>query len=142
MRQLKYFKTTAKTFTDITADIADNIKSILPQYSDYNLVNIYSRHTTCGIAVLENEKLLLADYERILQDFAPKQAFYAHNIIAARDVPPDERINGHAHIRALFFQPSVTLPLHNKELLLGKWQSIFLVELDPSRQREIIITII
>jgi len=126
---------TTKTFTDIT----DLVK--IPKGFN-GLVNIFSRHTTAGVRILENEKLLLADYERILEQFAPKTGFYAHNIIDARDVPPTERINGHSHIRTLFFPTSETIPIVKGKMLLGKWQRIFLVELDPLREREIIITFI
>lgn len=122
-------------FNDITAAV----KEAVPQQFT-GLVHIFSRHTTAGIRIIENEKLLLADYERILQEFAPETGFYAHNIIEARDVPPAERINGHSHIRALFFNTSETIPAENGKLLLGKWQSIFLVELDPSREREIVVS--
>lgn len=126
---------TTKTFTDIT----DEIK--IPKGFN-GLVNIFSRHTTAGIRILESETLLMADYQRILEEFAPETGFYAHNIIEARDVPPTERINGHSHIRTLFFPTSETIPIKNGKMLLGKWQRIFLVELDPKRTREVIITFI
>ena len=126
---------TTKTFTDIT----DKIE--IPKGFN-GTVNIFSKHTTAGIRILENEKLLLADYERILQKFAPKDAFYAHNIIDARDVSPEERINGHSHIRTLFFPTSETIPVRDGEMMIGRWQRVFLVELDPAREREIIVTLI
>jgi len=140
MNKLKQYQSTAKTvgtFKDITKYIKANIPA-----NHFGMVNIFTKHTTCGIKILENEKLLLADYERVLQEFAPKDGYYAHNIIEARDVPPEERINGHSHIKALFFEPSLTIPVFCGEMQLGKWQSIFLVDLDPARERELIITII
>jgi len=106
------------------------------------LINIFSCHTTCGVRILENETLLKTDYQRFLEKQAPLDAFYAHNIIEARDVPPEERINGHSHIRTLFFPTSETIPVENGKMLLGKWQDIFLVDLDPSRLRNLIITFI
>jgi len=125
---------TTKTFTDIT----DKIE--IPK--DFNgIVNIFSKHTTAGIRILESEKLLLADYQSMLERFAPQTSFYAHNIIEARDVPPEERINGHSHIRTLFFPTSETIPVRDGEMIMGKWQRIFLVDLDLSRQREIIVTL-
>jgi len=105
------------------------------------LIHIFSCHTTCGVRILENETLLKTDYQRFLEKQAPLDSFYAHNIIEARDVPPEERINGHSHIRTLFFPTSETIPVKNGKMLLGKWQDIFLVDLDPSREREIIITL-
>ena len=68
---------------------------------------------------------------------------YLHDLISLRDeVPVDERINGHSHIRSLFFNSSETVPIENGKLILGKWKRILGVELDPSRSREIICSFI
>jgi thiamine phosphate synthase YjbQ (UPF0047 family) len=37
---------------------------------------------------------------------------------------------------------SETIPIYNGALLLGKWQDIFAVELDPARDRRILVTVI
>ena len=58
------------------------------------------------------------------------------------DVPVDEKINGHSHIRSLFFNSSENIPVKNSKLLLGKWKRVFFVELDPMRERELILTFI
>ena len=57
-------------------------------------------------------------------------------------VPVDEQINGHSHIRSLFFNSSENVPIKDSKLLLGQWKRIFFVELDPMRNRELIITFI
>ena len=68
---------------------------------------------------------------------------YLHDLISLRnDVPVDERINGHSHIRHLFFNSSETIPVDNGELILGDWKQLFAVELDPIRKRELIVTFI
>jgi len=126
---------TEKIFTNITP----NIQGQIP-VNFCGLVHIFSRHTTSGIRILEDETLLKADYERFLDELAPEHGFYAHNIIDGRDVPPEERLNGHSHIRTLLFPTSETVPIENGKLMLGKWQEIFLVELDPTREREIVIS--
>ena len=58
------------------------------------------------------------------------------------DVPVNENVNGHSHIRSLFFNSSENIPIKNGKLLLGKWKKLFFVELDPVRDRELIITFI
>ncbi len=134
MTVLKY--KTEKTFTNITGDI----KRIIPE--DFNgVVNIFSAHTTLGVKILEDEELLKADYYNFLNDIFPENGGYQHDIISIRSVPPDERINGHSHLRMLFFPTSETIPIENGKMLLGKWQSIFIVETDPIREREIIVTL-
>ena len=128
---------TEKIFTNITQDI----KGQIPE-GFAGLVHIFSRHTTSGIRILEDETLLKADYERFLDGLAPEGGFYAHNIIDGRDVPPEERLNGHSHIRTLLFPTSETVPAEDGKLMLGKWQEIFLVELDPAREREVVVSFI
>ena len=72
-----------------------------------------------------------------------KNIKYLHDLISLRnDVPVDERINGHSHIRHLFFNSSELIPVESGELLLGPWKQIFAVELDPVRDRELICTFI
>lgn len=119
------------TFTDITKDIVPEI--------DNGVVLLFTKHTTCGLAILENESLLKKDMESFLERVAPSCGVYAHDDISKRDVPPDERLNGYSHIRSLLFSPSLMIPVKDGKLDLGKWQSVFLVELDPSREREITI---
>lgn len=126
-----------KVFTDITAQV----KSCIPE--DFTgLVHVFSRHTTAGIRILENEVLLKADYCNFLDEVAPVNGKYQHNNVGVRDVPRDERINGHSHIRSLFFPTSEMIPVEKGEMLLGKWQTLFIVELDPFRRRSVIVTLI
>ena len=53
------------------------------------------------------------------------------------NVTAAERANGHAHCRALLLPSSVCLNVASGRLLLGKWQRVFLVELDGPREREV-----
>ena len=53
------------------------------------------------------------------------------------NLTPDERRNGHAHCRALLLGPSACLNVVDGRLQLGRWQRVFLVELDGPRAREI-----
>ena len=71
----------------------------------------------------------------------PDNRRYLHDLLTIRkDVDETERINAFSHMRGLFFSTSETIPVEKGKLLLGKWQSVFFVELDPIRSREYIIT--
>jgi secondary thiamine-phosphate synthase enzyme len=107
------------------------------------LVNIQTLHTTTGIVVNEHEPLLLADFSTLLDRTAPRDAPYRHNDPNARTipVPPDERPNGHAHCHALLLGSSASLNLAEGRLQLGRWQRVFLVELDGPRDREVSILV-
>ena len=140
---------TDKLFTDITAKVSEYSKT----WGKSGLVNIYSKHTTFCIWCSENEILHKADVRFFLDKVAPRykdpegehnNIKYLHDLISLRnDVPSNERINGHSHIRSLFFNSSETIPIDKGILMLGEWKKIFGIELDPpDRDREIVCTFI
>ena len=107
------------------------------------LALVQSLHTTAALAMNENEPLLLSDLEGTFERLAPAAAGYAHDDLARRGpLPPDERPNGAAHCRALVLAPSLTLLVEEGRLVLGRWQRILLVELDPPREREIAMLVL
>jgi secondary thiamine-phosphate synthase enzyme len=89
---------------------------------------------------MEGELLLLSDVNTYLNSTFPKDNNYRHDIIEIRDVPIDERVNGYSHMRQLFFSSDATIPVKDGKMLLGKWQTVFLVEFDPIRDRDVYIT--
>ena len=103
----------------------------------FGFLNIQTVHTTTAIVVNEHEPLLLADFAALLENAAPSGAGYRHDDATVRtvNVTADERINGHAHCRALLLGPSACLNVIDGRLLLGRWQRVFMVELDGPRER-------
>lgn len=100
------------------------------------LVNVQVRHTTAAIVVNEDEPLLRQDLERLLERAAPAAVGYAHDQLHLREgVPPDERPNGHSHAKALFLRASESINVARGQLQLGRWQRVFLLELDGPRER-------
>jgi secondary thiamine-phosphate synthase enzyme len=101
-------------------------------------LHVQSLHTTLGLAINENEPLLLRDMEGLLARLVPAGAGFEHDDLSRRgDIPDDEPVNGHAHCRSLLLQPSLTTLVAEGRLLLGRWQSIFAVELDGPRRRSL-----
>ena len=145
MPKLKF--ETDKMFTDVS----DKVQALVPQ-NFQGLVNIYSPHTTCSVFQTENELLHLVDVRFFLDSMAPftkepegkhRNVKYLHDLISLRsNAPADEPVNGHSHIRSLFFNSSENIPISDGKLLLGKWKRIFFVELDAMRKRELILTFI
>lgn len=130
---------TEKQFSDLTKRARDFARR---HGKEASMLNVFTAHTTCAIKVLENELLLLADIHMHLEREFSKEKTYMHDIISIRDVPPSERVNGHAHLKQLFLPTSESIPVVDGELLLGVWQSIFLIELDPARERRVIMTLL
>jgi secondary thiamine-phosphate synthase enzyme len=108
------------------------------------ILNVQTHHTTTAIVVNEHEPLLLADFQALLERAAPADGRYRHDDAAERtvNVTADERVNGHAHCRALWLAPSACLNITDGRLGLGRWQRVFLVELDGPREREISVVIL
>ncbi len=132
------FKTSAPTqFVDITEKLRQEVRR---SGLRMGRIHLQSLHTTVGIAVNENEPLLLRDFESLLERLAPSGAGYEHDDFARRfEIALDEPINGHAHCRQLLLTGFATLLVEKGDLVLGRWQSVFAVELDGPRTRELAV---
>ena len=132
------FKTSGPTqFVDITEQLREEVRR---SGLRIGRIHLQSLHTTVGLAVNENEPLLLRDFASLLERLAPSGAGYEHDDFARRfDIAVDEPVNGHAHCRQLLLTGFTTLLVEEGELVLGRWQSVFAVELDGPRPRELAI---
>jgi octaprenyl-diphosphate synthase len=124
-------------FVDVTEQLRDEVRRAGLRTGR---IHLQSLHTTVGLAVNDNEPLLLRDFANLLEKLAPSGAGYEHDDFARRfDVALDEPVNGHAHCRQLLLTGFATLLVEDGELVLGRWQSVFAVELDGPRNRELAI---
>jgi octaprenyl-diphosphate synthase len=136
-KRLHFETTHATEFVDVTARLRDEVRRAGLRFGR---VHLQSLHTTLGLAVNENEPLLLQDFQNLLEKLAPSGAGYEHDDFARRtEVALDEPVNGHAHCRQLLLTGFATLLVEDGELVLGRWQSVFAVELDGPRERELAI---
>ena len=133
--------TTAPEFVDITGKVLESLKD---SGINNGCVVVFSRHTTAAITIQENEPLLLNDMAMLLERLAPRNARYGHNDFSIRTVNmhEDEPENGHSHCQHILLGTSETIPVVNGELHLGEYQSIFLVELDESRDRTVCVSVL
>ena len=93
---------------------------------------LYVRHTTAGLTVNENaDPDVPRDMLHCLRTLIPQHGM---------DFRHGEE-NSDAHIKTSLVGTSLTIPFENGELLLGRWQGIFLCEFDGAREREVILTI-
>ena len=88
-------------------------------------------HTTAAILVNESESGLVHDLLGALDRLIPVDPNYAH---------PDG--NAHAHIKAAIIGASKTLSIRSGKLLLGTWQTVFLIEFDGPRERKLTLQLI
>ncbi|MFQ5900414.1 MAG: secondary thiamine-phosphate synthase enzyme YjbQ [Thermodesulfobacteriota bacterium] len=126
-------------------DITDHVLEVVnkARITDGFIV-VYSLHTTAAVIINENEPLLIKDMEETLRRIAPPNGDYGHNDFSARTVNicDDECKNGHSHCQHLFLGTSETIPLLEGKHRLGRWQRIFLVELDSARPRQVVVSIL
>ena len=89
-------------------DITWEVQLIVEQ-NPYNngIVNIYSKHSTSGIVVNENEAGLLKDFKSILEVLIPSNGNYNHNCIDN---------NADSHIKSFLIGCSQTIPMINRKL--------------------------
>jgi secondary thiamine-phosphate synthase enzyme len=126
-------------FIDLTELVAERVRR---SGVGHGLVCVQTRHTTTAVVVNENEPLLIEDAKRMLERLVPQDALYGHNELhRRRDPAPDESANGDAHCRALLLGSSETLAVADGALQLGRWQRVFLVELDGPRRRTVCVVV-
>src|SRR5256714_1961813 len=84
--RLDFATTQATEFVDITDRIRDEVRRAGLRTGR---VHLQSLHTTLGLAINENEPLLLKDFESLLDRLAPAGARYEHPRFTRRtDLPP------------------------------------------------------
>jgi secondary thiamine-phosphate synthase enzyme len=94
---------------------------------------LFSRHTTAGLTVNENaDPDVPRDMLHALRTLIPQHGMgFRHG-----------EENSDAHLKTTLVGASVTVPFADGELLLGRWQGIFLCEFDGPREREVVLTIV
>jgi octaprenyl-diphosphate synthase len=134
-KRLRFETNHPTEFVDITDRLREEVRRSGLQVGRLHLQSL---HTTVGLAINENEPLLIRDFKSLLERLAPAGAGYQHDDFAHRlDVALDEPVNGHAHCRQILLTGFATVLVEQGELVLGRWQSVFAVELDGPRHREL-----
>lgn len=93
---------------------------------------LYVQHTTAGLTINENaDPDVPRDMLHALRTLIPQHGMnFRHG-----------EENSDAHLKTTLVGTSLTIPFRDGELLLGRWQGIFLCEFDGGRERQVILTI-
>ncbi len=94
---------------------------------------VFSPNTTTSIFMFENvDPALRRDLLNALNRIAPNDVDYLH----VGD-------NAAAHLKSSRMGSSVSIPVENAKLVMGKWQGVFFAEFDgPRQEREVYIKVI
>jgi len=121
-------------FIDITDDVK---KAFSASGVTEGAVTIFTRHTTTAVKVNERCERLQNDMREMLKGAVPARS-YGHD-----QETIDGRPNARGHLMAMLLNSSETIPVSRGRLALGRWQSVFFVELDgPRTGREVVIKVI
>jgi secondary thiamine-phosphate synthase enzyme len=94
---------------------------------------LFTQHTTCGLTINENadpdvKSDMLGFLKRLIPQYEPNFKHFEHN--------------SDAHIKSSLVGSSVAVPFVDGELLLGRWQGIYLCEFDGPRERTVLMKVL
>lgn len=114
-------------------NITDDVRAVIADAAvQEGSVLVYYQHTTGAILVVEHEVGILADLEDVLEAILPVSGEYHHHRRGFDQ-------NGAAHVRTALLNPSVTLPLSGGELLIGQYQEVLMLDMDPQGSLRLVI---
>jgi secondary thiamine-phosphate synthase enzyme len=122
-------------FTDII-DITGKVREAVRDSSVSNgTVLVAVPGSTAGITTIEFEPGLVQDLKAVFERLVPQNGTYAHNETWGDG-------NGFSHVRAALLGQGQTFPLRDKDIVLGTWQQIVLVDFDNRpRQRKVVVQV-
>jgi secondary thiamine-phosphate synthase enzyme len=111
-------------------------KAVKESQAENGIVTVFVVGSTAAITTIEYEPGLKSDFPDTLSRIAPKGIQYRHD-----NTWHDG--NGHSHVRASLIGPSLTIPIIEGNLALGRWQQIVLIEMDITpRDRKVVMQVI
>jgi secondary thiamine-phosphate synthase enzyme len=111
-------QTSGRGFLDLTAEIAGFVKDA---GALEGMVSLFIRHTSASLTIQENaDPSVLADLTTALDRLAPEDAGWSHDAEGPDDMP--------AHVKTMLTATSLQIPVLDRDLALGTWQAIYLIE--------------
>ncbi|MFH1843092.1 MAG: secondary thiamine-phosphate synthase enzyme YjbQ [bacterium] len=118
---------------DITAAVREIVNESPLQDGIACVFNVGSTGT---ITTMEYEPALVQDVQEQLEKYLPSSMTSHHSQTWGDD-------NGFSHLRASFMGPGITVPFQAKEMQLGAWQQIVVIDHDNRpRQRRVFVQLL
>ena len=115
-------------------NITELVRGAVGGNGDASAALVYVPHTTAGVTINESADPAVArDLEAALEQIVDDGWRWQH-------VEDPDGPNAPSHVRASLVGPQVLVPLDGGKLALGRWQGIFLCELDGPRERTVTVT--
>ena len=119
-------------------EITNDVSNWVNQHSlEDGHLNIFIHHTSASLSIMENASSdVLEDINNFFLKLVPEDSsLYKHGYEGNDDMP--------AHIKYMLTQTSLTIPIHERNMILGTWQGIYLFEHRyNSKERKITLSFI
>lgn len=131
--QTESIHVSTRGFTDVI-DLTSRVNDIVNQSAmQSGIATVFVSGSTAGLTTIEYEPGLVQDIKEAFERIAPEDGHYKHHATWGDD-------NGNSHVRASLLGPTLIVPFENKNLILGTWQQIVLIDFDTrGRKRDIIV---
>ncbi len=115
-------------------NVTSKIENLLAKFpAEDGMLHLYLRHSTAALSTVclaENPDLdLIGEFEIMLPQSGAK---FSHEHTHRKDHLP-------AHVIASLLGPHLAIPVLDNKLMLGKYQSVAMIELNGPRKREILV---
>jgi secondary thiamine-phosphate synthase enzyme len=111
-------------------EITDQVAAIAASIGD-GVCTVFTEHTTCALTILTNETGIADDLLTVLRGLVPQTTAYVH----------DSADHVRAHVLSALVGPSVSVPVRNGRLALGRFQRVVLLELEGPRERTVSVSL-
>jgi len=114
-------------------DLTDRVNALIGKRKmAEGLCSLFVTHTTACLTTGEVGEGTEKDLLDVVQEMIPKIDFrHGH-----------DPSHAWSHMASSILGPSLTVPVAGGKLVLGTWQSVLLVELDVTRERDLHVTFI
>lgn len=115
-------ETRSRRFTDLT----DQVQQFCRDRGS-GLCHVFLPHATAGLALMELGSGSEEDLSELLDRLLPRDDRYRHR--------HGSRGHGADHLLPVLVRPDLALAVEDGQVLLGTWQSVVLVDLNPDNPR-------
>ena len=117
---------------DLTGDVRATVRNA---GVTEGVATVFAVGSTASITTIEFEPALVRDMEEALEKLWSRHMQSHHSETWGDD-------NGFSHLRASFMGPSIAVPVHGGELVLGTWQQIVVIDHDNGpRERRVFVQV-
>jgi secondary thiamine-phosphate synthase enzyme len=111
-------ETSWRGFIDLTGEVRRFVRDASAREG---AVTLFIRHTSASLTIQENaDPSVLDDLMMVFDRLAPEDAGWTHDSEGPDDMP--------AHVKSMLTASSLHIPVLKRELALGTWQAIYLIE--------------